>query len=55
MGSFSIDMTGGWKSDFAKTVKHQLSRVDTKVTGGVEIYVGEEEEIVRRVEKGNGG
>jgi hypothetical protein len=24
-------MTGGWKSDFGKTVKHQLSRVNTKV------------------------
>lgn len=31
LGSFSVDMAGGWKSDFAKTVKHQLSKVNPKV------------------------
>ena len=31
VGTFAMDMKGGWKSDFEKAVKHQLSRVDPKV------------------------
>ena len=31
VGTFAIDMAGGWKSDFTKIVKQQLSRVNPKV------------------------